>query len=216
MPKTYFYIIGISTIVSLFYYKKFANTKNSYFIFFIFYTFLIDKICYINSLTHFISKDNLHNNNPILNIYAISTYLFFLLFYRHLSKNKRNRILLKYFLIIYILFIFFDFFILKTHFINEIITKTIIVGSVLFLITLILFLIEIINNESIIFNIEKSFIFWVSVGCLLFYVGVIPIMISSKQLFFKGIFEVILNILNGVAHSLFIVGYIWSDKKYNY
>ena len=77
-------------------------------------------------------------------------------------------------------------------------------------------MIEIINNESIIFNIEKSFIFWVSVGCLLFYVGVIPIMISSKQLFFKGIFEVILNILNGVAHSLFIVGYIWSDKKYNY
>lgn len=216
MPHPYFYIIGISTLVSVFYFKKFRNTKNIYFIYFIFFTFFIDKLGYFNRIFQIITIDGYHNNNPILNSYALITFLFFLLFYETLFKKLINKKIMKLFIVIYLIFILIEIFIFKTNFINEFYTKTTVFGSILFLISLILFLIEIIKNDQLIFNIEKSFVFYISIGCLLFYVGVIPIMISSKKLLLSGMFDTILIIMNSIAHGIFVIGYIYSEKKYNY
>jgi hypothetical protein len=50
----------------------------------------------------------------------------------------------------------------------------------------------------------------------LFHIGVIPIIISSEYLNFKGLYHTILTPLNIIMYGCFIIGLIKSDLKYNY
>jgi len=210
MPSPTFYFVTIAFIISLLFYNKFKNTKYVYFTYFLVFTFIIELLGYIYA------KVLLINTNPIYNTYIILTCLFYILFYKSLFKNKTNKKIMNAFVIIYLLFTIFDFVILKSHFINDFLSNNFVFGPILIALILILFLIEIINNEAVIFNIKKTFIFWVSVGALLFYIGVIPIIITSELLNFDGLYDNILSGLNFIMYGSFSLGYILSDKKYNY
>ena len=120
------------------------------------------------------------------------------------------------FLIAFIAFTLFDIFVLKTDYCTNFIINSTIFTAVLLIITLILFLVEIINNERIIFFIRKSFIFWISVGSLLFFVGIIPIIITASFLNFDGIFDTILAGLNLIMYGSVVFGFAFFDKKYDY
>ncbi|MCF6350047.1 MAG: hypothetical protein L3J23_03330 [Flavobacteriaceae bacterium] len=152
----------------------------------------------------------------IYNIYFIITFFFYFLFYKKILKKSKNIKRINLFLILYSLFTIFDLIFLKSSFTNGFITNNIVFGAILLIITLILFLIEIINDEKIIFNIEKLLIFWISIGVLLFHIGVIPIIISSEILKYDGIYDRILLGLNIIMYGSFIIGFICSDPKYNY
>ena len=217
-PEPFFYIITVSLVVALWNFNKFRNTKNIYFIYFILFTFIIDKLSYINRNIQFITfKDTGEvNNNPIINFYVILAFIFSILFYRIHFKNKKIKKLINYFLFLYLAFVFYELSYIKKDFLNTFLAEIVVFGSILFSIILLMFLIEMIKNRKIINNIEKSFIFWVSIGCLLFYLGIIPIMVILDSLQFDRIFKTIFVILNIVTHSCFVIGYIWSNKKYNY
>jgi len=120
------------------------------------------------------------------------------------------------FLIFYCFFILVDFFFLKTAFFTDFIVYNTVFVAIMLIITVILFLIEIVNNERIIFYIKKSFAFWISVGSLLFFIGVIPIIIIASFLNFDGIFDSILAGLNFIMYGSIILGFLWSDKNYDY
>lgn len=216
MPAPTFYIVSLATIISILYYKKFKSTIYKYFIIYLYFTFIIEFLGTISAILY--RKESLFvlNTNPVYNIYIVVTFLFYLTFYKSLFRNNNNKKTINIFLLLYLLFIPFDLFILKTHFLNDFFANNLVFGSTLLVITLILFLIEIINNEKIVFNIKKSFIFWISVGALLFYIGVIPIIISSEYLNFKGLYHTILTPLNIIMYGCFVVGFITSNPKYNY
>ncbi len=216
MPNLFFYITIASTLTAFLYVKKWKNTKNQYFVYFLFFTFLIDKICYLNRLFPIISTDGVNNNKPFYNFYSVVTFIFFLTYYKFQFKKQCFKNTMNWFLGLFIIVVLYELFYLKTSLLSGFFMQTTIFGSLLFIITLLLFLYEIIVNKHIVFNVEKSLIFWISVGCLLFYIGVIPIIISYKSLNFNGLFDIVLNILNSIAHLCFIIGFIFSDKKYNY
>jgi hypothetical protein len=94
--------------------------------------------------------------------------------------------------------------------------KTAVFGSILLVITLVLITIEFLQNPKMIENIERSILFWITLGCFLFYVGIIPILFSSKYYLFNGVFKYILVVLNSFAHFTFILGFMLSKPKYNY
>lgn len=211
-----FFIVSITMIISLFYYKKFNKTIYKYFIAYLFFTFIVEFLNNYRNFYLYLTEEVLYRTNPIYNTYAVITFVFYLLFYKSLFKNKRNKLIMNLFLLLYLLFIPFDFFILKTDFYYDFFVNNIIFGAILLIVTLILFLIEIVNSEDIIFNIKKSFIFWISIGVLLFYIGSTPIIISSKYLEYRGLFQQIITGLNLIMYGSFIFGFIKSDKKYNY
>lgn len=158
----------------------------------------------------------LFNTDIYYNLYSIINFIFFLQFYKLLSKNKRNKKIFSILTYLFIGFVLFDVFILKNSLSNALNIYTLIIGSIFLLITLILFLIEILNNEKIIFNIYKSFVFWISVGLLLFFIGIIPIMIFRDFLNYNSTYAIILVSLNVIMYGSFIIGMIKSDTKYNY
>lgn len=210
MPTPTFYIVCLATIVSLIFYNKVKNTKYVYFVYYLVFAFIIELIAFLFAKIYIIST------NSIYNIYTITTFIFYFIFYWSLFKKKKNKKIMQIILIMYFILSLFDILYLKSHFVNDFFANNIVFGSILLLITLILFLIEIINDENLIFNIKKSLIFWISIGALLLYIGVIPIIIAAKHLGFKGIYDTILTTLNIIMYGSFTIGFIWSDPKYNY
>jgi len=215
-PKPFFFIITASAVVSLFYFKKFKGTKYVWFLYFIYFTFIIDKINYLNSIYHFININGVHNNKPILNLYIVISFYFFFLFYKSVFHLYANKKIMDIFILLFSIFLLVAIFYFKTNLITQFLTKTTVFGSVLLLITIILFATEFIQNNEIVHNIEHSFVFWITLGCFLFYVGIIPALIYSKFHLSNRIFNTILVILNVFTHTSFILGFMLYDRKYNY
>lgn len=211
-----FYIVGLTTLISFFYYKKFNNSIYKYFLYYLLWTFMVELTYNIARIRYFETKEYVFNYFISYNIHLIISYLFYFYFYRKLSKNKKNKKIFLYFSYVFGCFALINYFVLNQNLMDELNVHNLIVGSILLLITIILFLIEIINNENIVFNIHKSFIFWISLGLLLFYIGILPIMISTKYLNYNITYMSILNSLNAIMYGSFIIGMIKSDSKFNY
>jgi len=214
---TVFYIVSLTTLISFFYYKKFNDSIYKYFLYFLSWTFIIELIYFIVIATYFQTDELILNPYIYYNIHILVSYIFYFYFYSSLSKNNRNKKMINIFIILFSLFSVFNYLILDQNITDKKLNiNNIIVGSVFLLITIILFLIEIINNEKIVFNIYKSFIFWISIGLLLFYIGILPIMISTEYLNYNITYTVILNSLNVIMYGSFIIGMVKSETKYNY
>ncbi len=216
MVYSIFFIVSLTTIISFFYYKKFKGTIYRYFLYFLLIPFFTEFIYNIVLYWYYNYDIILFNPHIFYNFYLVTSFIFYFLFYKSISKNKRNKIIFSVLNYIFIGFIIFDIIILKNSIFKGFRTPIIVFGGILLLITLILFLIEIINSNKIIFNISKSFIFWISTGLLLFYVGIIPIMISREFLNYNETYAVILVVLNAIMYGSFVIGMIKSDTKYNY
>jgi len=202
--------VTIATIVSLIYYKKFKDTPYVYFIYFMVFTFLTEFFGIL--FGHILLIYNVF----VYNIYTIFVFIFYFVFYKKIFKNSKNKKIMLWFVTIYLLFVFADIFIIKTHFFNHSLINSFVVGAVLLLVTLILFLKEVIDNKNAIFNIRKTFIFWISTGALLFFIGVIPVMITVEHFKYEGLPDYVIAILNVIMYGCFVIGFVNSDHKYNY
>lgn len=211
-----FYIVSLTTFISFFYYKKFNNSIYKYFLFYLLWTFAIELLYNIDRIVYLENNHYFFNYFVSYNIHTIFAFFFFFFFYKKISKKVKNKKTYNIFNYIFGIFVLINYFVFNQNFTDKLNVNNIIVGSILLLITIILFLIEIINNEKIIFNITKSFIFWVSIGLLLFYIGILPIMISVEHLNYNITYFSILNLLNILMYGSFIIGMIKSDIKYNY
>jgi hypothetical protein len=79
-------------------------------------------------------------------------------------------------------------------------------------------LVEIFNSDRVLYY-KKSIYFWFVLGILIFHVPYMPFMLAVK-LFIKGdiqgLYSVVLFTLNLLMYSCFIIGFIWSEKRFNY
>jgi len=216
MIYSVFFIVTIACITGLLHYKKFSgNTMYKFFILFLCLTFLTELLGSITSIYYNKTGKILYYQGYVYNTFAIIAYSFFFWFYyKHYKKRKNKITILVLWLVFYLyLLIYFLFFNYRFILFN---TNSVAVGSTLLLITIILFLIEIVNNENVVFNITNNLIFWITLGLLLFYVGIIPIMIAHKFLNFNELYTQILILLNVLMYGSFIIGFIKSDPKLKY
>jgi hypothetical protein len=196
--------------MSIINFDKVKNTKLKYFSYYLIYVLSSEIFADFMII--------IYKQKPfyVYNFYTIMTVLFYFIFYKQLFQKPINKKIMNVFFVIFLLFTIVEFTIFKTSFLNSFSTYNFILGAILLIITVILFLIEIINNEDIIFKIKKALVFWISIGVLLFYVGSLPIFITGEFLGYKGIFDKILIGLNIIMYGSFILGFLWSDKKYIY
>ncbi|PWB21752.1 hypothetical protein DCO46_19120, partial [Flavobacterium sp. HTF] len=92
------------------------------------------------------------------------------------------------------------------------------IGVILVMLLSCVYLVEIFNSDKIL-NFKKSVFFWYILGILVFHVPVLPFMLAINWFLIKqdeSIFSLVLFILNFLAHGCFIIGFVWSEKKYNY
>lgn len=202
-------VIFFAFVSSVIKYPEYKNTIFKYFSFLLGITLVTEIVAVV--LRYYI----LIPNSVVYNIFIPIVNLFYLQFYKQLFKSKKNQKLMDIFSVLFVLTYLAELLVVKRNFLDTMYTYSLVTGAIFILITLILFLIEIINNEKIINNIHKSLIFWISTGSLLFYVGIIPMFIVSSNIIYPKLYTYIVTILNVVMYGTFTIGYFVSNPKNN-
>ncbi|ABQ05992.1 hypothetical protein [Flavobacterium johnsoniae] len=158
----------------------------------------------------------------LLNYYVYNFYMFvsfsaYILLLRSLLLKINYRLTAVYFLILFMLSFFLNIMYFKED-PNRSFTYSFAIGVVLVLILSCLYLVEIFNSDKIL-NFKRSVFFWYILGILVFHVPFTPFMLAINWFLIKqddSVFSLVLFILNILAHSCYIIGFLWSEKKYNY
>ena len=101
---------------------------------------------------------------------------------------------------------------------ENILTYTYAIGVIFITILSVLYLFELFSS-NLVLNFSKSIYFWFVVGILIFHVPFLPFMLSLEWFLIDynpTIYGMILFFLNLLMNTSFIIGFIWSEKKYNY
>jgi signal transduction histidine kinase len=74
---------------------------------------------------------------------------------------------------------------------------------------------QLLNGDEVL-NVKYKLSFWISTALLLFYLGSIPLILLSKYMDIRALScNIILLSLNIILNGCYIIGFIWTKKKYN-
>lgn len=205
------YLELLSAIIGTLMLYKYKHTFLKYFLILLWYTALNEFLgAYI---VNYQKTNNLEVNNQIIyNIYNTINFVVLLLIYKHYIQSKTFKKWIVGFIITYlIIFVIYGFY---ENYLVVGQSIAYIVGASFLIITIAYYFIEILNSDKVL-NIQKSLLFWISVGLLLFHIGSIPFRIVSnyyatpdlKYMFYTKF------VLIAILYSLYIIGFIWSDKE---
>lgn len=204
----YIMLYLITTVVGFIYINKFWHNKllRSWFIF-VLYSFSSE------ILNRFII-DVLHIRVYFLNnLWFIANGLFYMLFYLYLIKSKRRKnvikVLLAVFLIYFAMSAVFYKDLAKDYFVD-----TFIVGQLCVVFSIMLYYVDVLNSDRIL-QFKKSLFFFISIGVLVFNIGLIPVYVIAELIDWQGIFRYIILGVNIVLNGCFLLGFIRSKKEYN-
>lgn len=204
-------LVSFSGLVGLFCYEKLPNFKARLPLFLILFSFVIELVGRFS-----LDFDFLKNNNLIV-LYTVFSFSGYFILFSKLLKNKQKSNFSLLSLVFFWLYFIYDFNYNKHH--DATFSNYFAFGVVLTVVLSCLYFFEILNSDKV-ENFKKSFFFWYVLGILIFHIPMLPLMASFN--FFLDlkssflVFDFILFLLNLLMHLCFIIGFIWSEKKYNY
>lgn len=206
------FVALLSAIIATLAYSKYAKGKAKYFLYSIWFIAITEfsyKIVYYRVL---------REEYPVFfiaNIYSILQFSFYFLWYRYLVKSVRLKNIFLIFTLLFLLFAILNTLLFQ-NFVYTTQTYTYIIGTLFIILTICLYFVEVFNDDFIL-HFQRSVYFWFSLGVLLFFIPFLPFMIASEFFSYSGdLFSLVIFILNVVMHSCFVIGVLWSKKKYNY
>jgi hypothetical protein len=205
------YLALLSGFVGLISLHKLPSNKAKFLVLLIWFSILIEFVGY-----YFTEWTGLLNYY-VYNFYMLVSFSAYILLLRSLFAKINNRISAVLFLILFLISFFLNILYFKED-INHSYTYSFTIGVLLILILSCLYLVEVFNSDKIL-NFKKSVFFWYILGILIFHVPFVPFMLALNWFLIRhdnSIFSLVIFILNFLAHSCFIIGFVWSEKKYNY
>lgn len=200
------YLELLSAIIGTLMLYKYKHTFLKYFLILLWYTALNEFLgAYITDLDI--------NNLIIYNIYNTINFVVLLLIYKHYIQSKIFKKWIVGFIVTYLITLIISGFYENYLVVGQSIAY--IVGASFLVITISYYFIEILNSDKVL-NIQKSLLFWISVGLLLFHIGSIPFAVVSNYYAYiddlKYMFYVKF-VLIAILYSLYIIGFLWSNKE---
>lgn len=209
-----FYIVYLalfSGIIGLISMHKLPSKKAKFLVALIWFSVLTEVVGY-----HFTEWTGILNYY-VFNFYMLVSFSAYILLLRSLLLKYNNKVSATLFLILFIFSFFLNLLYFKED-MNHSYTYSFAIGVLLVMILSCLYLVEIFNSEKIL-KFKKSVFFWYILGILIFHVPFLPFMLAINWFLIKhdeSIFSLVLFILNILTHNCFIIGFLWSEKKYNY
>ncbi len=207
----------LAAVLGIVFFYKYKNTILKYFLFYLIYIVFIENFgIYLYS---YLSKNplgDIDNNSIVYNIYNIVSFSYFLLLYRYFITNKSHKKWIYSFFIIYLVTVFINAFF--ENYLKEPQTIPYIVASILLIITIVFYFIELLNSRKVL-HVKHNLLFWIAVGLLIYYIGNIPFRIVRGYYAHLADISILflINIsLTIVMNLCFIIGFIWSNKKQLY
>lgn len=205
------YLALLSGIIGLFFFYKLPNNKAKSILVMIWLSVIIEFLG-IN-----FSKWTGIINYFIFNFYILISFIYYIYLLKLLVHKIIYKTIANLFLVIYIIFYAINFILIQNN-IDETFTNSFAIGVLFVLILSCLYLIEMFNSEKIL-NFKKSIYFWFILGVLLFHLPYLPFLLALDWFLIErveSIYSFVVFILNFLMHSCFIIGFIWTEKRYNY
>ncbi len=208
------YLELLTAFVASFYYYKYKETRLIYILCLLWFTVVIEFTSYFLGPNKF---------NLIQTSYWIYNYIYhpvnftILLFVYSLFLNKSvynnlARVFTIGFLLVYFLNMFFQDY--KT----ELITLPFIVGGIFIILSISFYFIELLNSNKVLY-VSKNLLFWVSVGLLIYFAGKIPMRLARNYWYEIASYDALSitgSLLSIIMNICFIIGFIWSERRYLY
>ncbi|WP_025666912.1 hypothetical protein [Aquimarina megaterium] len=198
-------IAALTGVFFLFNYKIKGVLK--WFSIFLIYIFINDIIGY--NTRHWFPNSN---NLIVYNISTTLTFLFLFFMYHQYIKEKTSKRFIKYFMVLYLVTLFISGF--YENYLVQLQSIPFLLGAFLLMTSIIFYYAELLKSEQI-QESTKDFLFWISVGLLIYYVGKMPFRIVrdyyanhnnfSTLFILNSIFTIIMN-------SCFIIGFLIHRK----
>ncbi len=182
------------------------------------YARLAEPYCF-EDVEFFKKYPQLTKNYWIFNIYSIVAYSFYAWYLLRQVKVRSYKLSSFYLIVIFNLctivnFLFTDIFFKGYS------QFTILIGLILIVIVLSIYYYDILNSDKIL-QISNSLPFYVSIGVLIFYISVTPLMLSSQyikpeEIVFTTYYKLILNYSNYFLYGIIIFGIVkcyWFKKS---
>ncbi len=208
----------LSAVIGSFYFYKYRSTSLKYFLYLLWFItfseFLGAYIRVSGNFAGFIDEKGRAYNTWVYNILGLVTFTTLFYMYWSYLKNETFKKWIKIFVVIYIL-IYIANWIFFQDFIKDSATSPEVIGSILLVVTIIFFFIELLRSEKIII-FHKTLLFWVSIGLILFYAGTTPFILEyNGYKLIPGIHKLflIIYILAILMYLIFTFGFIWSKKE---
>jgi hypothetical protein len=156
-------------------------------------------------------------NYIVFNVYIIVSLSYIMVLLRKLLFSIKYKKIAVFFLVVFWLFFLINHLWYYDDF-NKIDSKSFALGIIFIVILSCRYLFEIVNSNKIL-DFQYSLFFWFVIGVLLFHVPFLPFMLSEHFFLIdydQNVTSLILFFLNLLMYCCFIIGFIWSEKKYNY
>jgi len=168
----------LAAITGSFYFYKYRDSFLKYFLLFLWVTFLVE------ISAHLVRRFDIIDSNVIIyNIYCVASFLYLFSLYTITINDKRKKSVLKIASILYILVLIVAGF--YENYLTELQTISYIFAELVLILGIGFYLVEILKSEKALFA-NKSLLFWISLGFLLFSAGTIPFTMVTSYYVIEG------------------------------
>jgi hypothetical protein len=198
----------ITAAVATVFFRKYAGSFLKYFLIMLWVVVIMETIIWVLKRNGIILQ-----NNFLYNVFTSLQYAFYFLLYYNTLRTATYKKWILGFLISFVFAVVINFVWIQPLTITAAFHSiTFSLGAILLIITIGLFLIEILNTEKVLY-FTKYLMFWISMGLLIFYAGIIPFIISLNLLpaMMSGDnLTIVFFALNSLMYSCFTIGFIIS------
>jgi hypothetical protein len=200
----------LTAVIASIYYRKFSGSFLKYFLVMLWFIFLVEVMIWVMKRNGVILQ-----NNFIYNVITSLQYVFyFVLYYKTLETDRYKKWIMR-FMVLFIASVVVNFVWAQKLTVTAVFhSYTFTIGAIFLIITIGLFLIEILNTEKVLY-FKRYLMFWISMGLLVFYTGIIPFVISLNLLpamLSTDSLMIIFITLNFLMYSCFTLGFILSHR----
>ena len=194
-----------AAIFATLFYSKYVDSNEKYFLFFLWFTFTID-------LTGVIRDQIFSMKSTLLySIFVIVSFLFYFYWYYTVLKSKIFRLMAVLSAVLFI----------GITLVTQIVPDSegqgyaFVTGTIGLLVLTFFHFYQLLTGDEVLI-VKYKLSFWISTALLLFYIGILPLMLLAEHIEIKGMnYTIILLSLNIILYGCYIIGFIWTKKKYN-
>jgi len=196
-----------AAVIAIVTFKKYRASNEKYFLFFLWYTLLVETVGLI--LGEFYDVDN----SWLYNGFMVTMFLFYYFWYYKILKSKLFCRFVRLFAIVFSIVAVASFVFQESQGYHK---YTFLTGAFFILILTVFHFYQLLNDDQVLV-VKYKLSFWISTGLLLFSVGMIPLFSLSEYLDFHDTAYILTVVsLNVILYGCYIIGFLWTKKNYNH
>ncbi|MEM9142662.1 MAG: hypothetical protein AAGA86_06715 [Bacteroidota bacterium] len=152
------------------------------------------------------------NTKWIYNIYMLISFSFYFHWYRSILKRKEFRNTVLVFIILFVCTSLWNFAFQDWNYYHK---YTFVTGALFTMVCTLFHFGQLLGSDEVL-DIRRNLSFWISTGLLLFNMGMVPLMLLSRNLNFSELhYFVLIVTLNLILYGCYSIGFLWTREKYN-